>query len=70
MFKLIMIVVVAFYVIRLIYHGLQYAAPKSVAPIELKACAYCGVLVRVDKAIVVDERFFCSAEHVKLFENR
>jgi hypothetical protein len=70
MFKLIMIVGVAFYVIRLIYRGLQYAAPKSVAPIELKACAYCGVLVRVDKAIVVDEQIFCTENHVNQFLNR
>jgi hypothetical protein len=70
MFKLIIIIVIALYVIRLIYRGIQQATPKSVAPIELKACAYCGVLVRVDQGIVADERFFCSAEHLKLFHNR
>lgn len=70
MFKFIIIIVVGFFVIRLVYRGFSQASPKIVAPMELKACAYCGVLVRVDKAIVADERFFCSVEHFKLFDNR
>ena len=67
MLKLIIIIVIAFYVIRLIYRGIQQTTPKSVAPIELKACAYCGALVREDQAVVINERIFCSADHAKRF---
>ena len=65
MFRLIIILVVAFYVIRLVYRRVQQQTPKTVAPIELKACAYCGVLVRVDKMVVVNGRGFCCADHAK-----
>ena len=67
MFKLIIIVVVALYVIRLIYRVIQQATPKNVAPIELKACAYCGALVRVDKAVMVNAQVFCNQDHAKKF---
>jgi hypothetical protein len=70
MFKFIIIVVVGFFVIRLVYRGLSQASPKTVAPMELKACAYCGTLMRVDKACVADARTFCSLEHANQFHNR
>ncbi|MDE2421544.1 MAG: hypothetical protein KGO49_10240 [Gammaproteobacteria bacterium] len=65
MFRLIIILVVAFFVIRLVYRRVQQHAPKKVDPIELKACAYCGVLVRVDKMVVMNGRFFCCSDHAK-----
>ncbi len=65
MFRLIILLVVAFYVIRLVYRRVQQQTPKTLATIELKACAYCGILVRVDKIVVVNGQFFCCADHAK-----
>lgn len=67
MFKLIIIVIVALYVIRIIYRVIQQTTPENVEPIELKACTYCGALVRVDKAVMIKEHIFCNQDHAKKF---
>jgi hypothetical protein len=70
MLKVIVIGVIIFYMARLIYRAIQQATPKSVAPVELKACAYCGSLVRVDKAYAVKEQIFCTVNHANQFNKR
>lgn len=63
MLKLIIICVFLYVFIRLIRRIVFLATPASKEPIELKACEYCGTLVRVDKGIVVHGRLFCCEDH-------
>ncbi len=66
MFKWIIIAIVAFFLIRFIYRLThQQVRSKNGTPIELKTCAYCGQLVRVDKAVIVNQQYFCSPDHAK-----
>ncbi len=47
------------------YQGMaQLSAPE---PIELKACAHCQDLVRMDRAVLRGGRIFCSSAHADMF---
>lgn len=63
MLKLIIIFGFLYFFIRWIWRVLSPAIPESQVPVELKACEYCGTLVRVDKSIVVHGHLFCSQDH-------
>ncbi|MBC7750093.1 MAG: hypothetical protein H7Z73_00010 [Candidatus Saccharibacteria bacterium] len=63
MLKLIIICVFLYVVIRLILRFARSESTVTQAPIELKACVYCGLLVRVDQAVVLQGRLFCSQDH-------
>ncbi len=63
MLKLIIICGFLYFLIRWIVRVLTPAIPTSHEPVELKACEFCGALVRVDKAIKVHGRLFCSEDH-------
>jgi hypothetical protein len=66
MFKWIIIVVVAFFLVRFIYRlTTRQVEINNGIPIELKTCAYCGQLIRVDKAVIVKRQFFCNTDHAK-----
>jgi len=63
MLKFIIICGFLYFFIRWIWRVLSPAIPTSNEPAELKACEFCGALVRVDKAIKVQARLFCSQDH-------
>ena len=65
MLKLIIICVFLFFAIRLVLRIISPTRAEPPAPIELKACEYCGTLVRVDKAVKFQGRLFCSHDHAQ-----
>lgn len=65
MLKLIIICGFLYFLGRWIWRILSPTVPLSHEPIELKACEYCGTLVRVDKAVIVQGRLFCCSDHAK-----
>lgn len=69
MLKLIIICGFLYFFIRWIWRVLSPVIPtaqnSSQDPVKLKACEFCGSLVRVDKAVVVQGRLFCSQDHAK-----
>lgn len=68
MWKLIVIAVIALYLIRSTLRILQQ--PAAVTPPEtkeLKACAYCDMIMRADKGYTTRGYFFCSTAHAKRF---
>lgn len=63
MLKLIVIFVFLFFMAYLIWRIISPVKPSSNLQVELKACEFCGELVRVDKAVKVHGRLFCSQDH-------
>lgn len=63
MLKLIVILGFLSFMAYLIMRIFSPVRPSSNKPVELKACEFCGTLVRVDKAVKVQGRLFCSLDH-------
>ena len=70
MWRLIAITCIALYLIRKILRLLTPPMVEQSDAVELKACAYCETLVRVDKAITLRGYFFCCTEHAQQFLNK
>ncbi len=63
MLKLIIICVFLSFMAYLVWRIFTLVRPASNLQVELKACEFCGELVRVDKAVKVQGHFFCSQDH-------
>lgn len=63
MLKLIIIFIFLYIVAFVLWRVFSAAKPKPPLQVELKACEFCGTLVRVDQAIKVHGRLFCSQNH-------
>ncbi len=63
MLKLIIIFIFLYFSIRWVWRVISPIIPTPQAPIELKACEYYGILVRVDRGVVVNGCFYCSHDH-------
>ena len=67
MWKLIAIALIVLYVIRKILRLLTPAVVEQADVVELKACAYCDTLVRVDKGMTSRGFFFCDGDHARRY---
>jgi hypothetical protein len=67
MWKLIVITLIALYVIRKVLRLLTPPDVSTTSAVELKACAYCDILVRVDKGESQRGYFFCCGAHATRF---
>jgi hypothetical protein len=67
MLKLLIITGIILYLMRVIWRMISPALPPQREALELRACAFCSVLVRVDKGVVAREHFFCSRDHATRF---
>lgn len=67
MFKLLVITVIVLYLMRFFWHLMYPRMPKPPQALEVKACEYCGVLLREDRGRVQRGRFFCTADHAKRY---
>ena len=65
MLKLIIILMFLSVIVYVLWRVTSQAKPNPPQPVELKACEFCGALVRVDKAVKVQGRLFCSHDHAK-----
>ena len=67
MWKLIAITFIALYLIRKILRLLTPPVIEQADVVELKACAYCDTLVRVDKGMTSRGFFFCDGGHAQRY---
>lgn len=63
MLKLIIIFIFLYVIGSVLWRVLSAAKSEPAEPVELKACEFCGILVRVDKAVKSQGRIFCSQDH-------
>ena len=67
MFKLLLITAIVLYLMRFFWRLMYPRLPNRPQQIQVKACEYCGILVREDKGIQKRGRFFCGHPHAKQF---
>ncbi|WP_410211791.1 hypothetical protein [Aquirhabdus sp.] len=67
MLKLLIIAGVILYLVRVIWRMMSPVLPPEREALELKACAFCNTLIRVDKGVSLREHFFCSRDHANRF---